>query len=150
MKAIKTAMLTAAIAMAMPFALPATAQAQESSYTPGTVWSAQRIKVMPGQFENYMDWLATEWKKIQEFGKSEGWIVDYHVLSTNYAREGEPDLVLVVEYKDYATTAQIAEANKKIGAMLAQSDRAADKANGERAKMREPIGSTEYQELNLN
>ena len=38
--------------------VPAAASAQESSYKPGTVWEAGRIDVLPGQFENYMDWLA--------------------------------------------------------------------------------------------
>lgn len=125
------------------------AVAQESSYTPGTVWDASRIDVMPGQFENYMDYLATTWKKIQEFGKKEGVIVNYHVLATNNARAGEPDLILIVEYKDYMTTAQQEAMRKKVNAMLAQDNRAAATAAGERTKMRESLGSTEYQELIL-
>ena len=123
--------------------------AQESSYKPGTVWNVSRIKVLDGQFENYMDHLAGQWKKVQEFGKAEGIVVDYHVLATNNARDGEPNLVLVIEYKDYAKTSEIEAFTKKVNAMLATSDRKADKEYGERTKMREPMCSVEYQELDL-
>lgn len=138
------------VGAAMMAAMIATpAMAQESSYRPGTVWEASRIDVLPGQFENYMDYLATTWKKINELGKAEGVVVEYHVLSTNNARAGEPDLILVIEYKDYQTTAQQEAMQKKVNAALAQDNRKAAAAGGERTKMRELMGSTEYQELIL-
>lgn len=129
--------------------VPTAASAQESSYRPGTVWDASRIDVLPGQFENYMDYLATTWKKIQELGKAEGVIVEYHVLATNNARAGEPDLILLVEYKDYQTTAQQEAMRKKVQAALALDNRSAAAGNAERMKMRDSLGSTEYQELIL-
>jgi len=145
-----TMMRSLYVGAAMMVATLATpAMAQESSYKPGTVWTASRIDVLPGQFENYMDYLATSWKKIQEMGKAEGVVVDYHVLSTNNARQGEPDLILIVEYKDYQTTAQQEAMSKKVNALLAQDDRKADTASGERTKMRELLGAVEYQELVL-
>jgi hypothetical protein len=143
----KTLVAGAAMLIAAAQATPATAQ--ESSYKPGTVWEAGRIDVLPGQFENYMDWLATSWKKIQELGKAEGVVVEYHVLATNNPRAGEPDLILIVEYKDYLTTAQQEAMRKKVNALLAQDNRQASTASGERGKMREQLGSTEYQELIL-
>ena len=144
MRMMKSILLGAAMMM-----VAAPAMAQEPSYKPGTVWNAGRIDVLPGQFDNYMDWLATSWKKIQELGKAEGIVVDYHVLSTNNPRAGEPDLILLVEYKDYQTTAQQEAFNKKVNAMLAQNDRTAGAASAERGKMREQMGSIEYQELIL-
>lgn len=141
--------LVAGAAMLIAATQVAPAAAQESSYTPGTVWEVGRIDVLPGQFENYMDYLATTWKKVQELGKKEGMVLSYHVLSTNNARAGEPDLILVVEYKDYLTTAQQEAMRKKVNALLSQDDRSATTASGERSKMREQLGSVEYQELNL-
>ena len=141
--------LKLAAALFSTVAVASTAMAQESSYKPGTVWEASRIDVLPGQFENYMDYLAANWKKVQEFGKAQGVVVSYHVLATNNARAGEPDLVLVVQYKDYMTTAQQEAARKKVNEMLAQTDRSAATSSGERTKMRESMGSTEYQELIL-
>lgn len=144
MKMMKTLLAGAVMLMAVTPAI-----AQESSYKPGTVWEAGRIDVLPGQFENYMDWLAGQWKKIQELGKAEGIIVEYHVLAANNPRAGEPDLILIVEYKDYQTTAQQEAFNKKVNAMLASDDRKQSAASGERSKMRESLGSVQYQELIL-
>lgn len=137
----------AAMLAAVGFAAPAVAQ--ESSYKPGPVWEASRIEVLPGQSENYMDWLAANWKKVQELGKAEGIVVDYHVLAVNNPRAGEGNLVLIVVYKDYLTTAQQEAFRKKVNAMLAQNERAAATASAERGKMREQISSTEFQELIL-
>jgi hypothetical protein len=147
MNMIKT-MLTGT-AMMVATALTAPAMAQESSYKPGTVWEVGRINVLPGQFENYMDWLAGQWKKVNELAKAEGIVAEYHVLGSTHPREGEPDLILIIEYKDYQTTAQQEAFNKKVNAMLAQDDRKATAASGERAKMREQLGSVQYQELIL-
>ena len=149
MKMFKTMMTGAALAFAAAITLPSAATAQESNYKPGSVWEASRIDVLPGQFENYMDYLATTWKKNQELAKAEGILLEYHVLSVNNARQGEPDLVLIVEYKDYQTTAQQEAFSKKINAMMAKDNRQQAAANGERGKMRELLGSTEYQELVL-
>ena len=143
MKLMKSIMAATALLAASP------AIAQDSSYTPGTVWESSYIKVLPGQFENYMDYLATTWKRVQELGKKEGAIVSYHVLSTNNARQGEPDLILIVEYKDYRTTAQQEALRAKVNAMLAQDDRKAVAASAARGPMRELLGSREYQELKL-
>jgi hypothetical protein len=113
------------------------------------VWVAGRIDVLPGQFENYMDWLAGQWKKVNELGKAEGIVAEYHVLASTHPRQGEPDLILIIEYKDFQTTAQQEAFDKKVNALLAQDDRKAAAASGERTKMREQLGSTQYQELIL-
>jgi hypothetical protein len=141
--------LFAGAAMLAAVGLAAPALAQESSYKPGPVWEASRIEVLPGQSQNYMDWLATTWRKIQELGKAEGIVVDYHVLADNNPRAGEGNLVLIVVYKDYLTTAQREAFGKKVNAMLAQNERSAATASAERGKMREQISSTEFQELIL-
>jgi hypothetical protein len=133
----------------MAAALPSVASAQQSSYTDGTVWTSSRIKVLPGQFENYMDWLSTGWKAQQEFFKKEGWLISYHVLQVNARRDGEPHLILVQEWKDYATTAQRKAMDDKWQAQQKTDARAMTTASGQRQAMREQIGSMEYQELNL-
>jgi len=146
MKMMKSLFINAALTAAM---LATPVMAQESSYKPGSVWEASRIDVLPGQFENYMDFLSTTWKKNQELAKAEGIVLDYHVLAVNNPRQGEPDLVLIIEYKDYQTTAQQEAFSKKVNAAMAMDNRKQAAANGERGKMRELMGSTEYQELIL-
>jgi len=123
--------------------------AQESSYTPGTVWEFSQIQTEPGQTERYIDWLAGNWKKIQEYGKKEGYVVSYHVFTVNNPRAGEPDMVLAIEYKDYLTNAQRLAVQKKIEAMMSMDTRKMDAASGERKSMRKIMGGVELQELVL-
>jgi hypothetical protein len=123
--------------------------AQESSYTPGTVWNFSNIKVEPGQFENYMDFLAKSWKKQGEFGIKEGYVVSYHVFAVNNARANEPDLILAIETKDYLTTAQQLDIQKKFEAFTAMDSHKVDASSGERKSMRKIEGGMELQELKL-
>ncbi len=140
------ASLCAAVA-ALTLSLPALAQ--DSSYTPGSVWFFSNIQVEPGHFEKYMDYLSTNWKKVQELGKKEGVVVSYHVLSVNSQRHGEPDLILAVEVKDYQNNAQQQAFQKKIEAALAADARKQDTASGERGAMRKLVGNMQLQELVL-
>jgi len=129
--------------------LGSAALAQDSSYKPGTVWNFSHIKVEPGQFENYLDFLSKTWKKGNEWGKKEGNVVSYHVFAVNNPREGEPDLILAIETKDYLSTAQQLELQKKFEAFMAADTRKMDTASGERKVMRKLAGSMEVQELML-
>ena len=147
MNIMKSAFAGAAMIAACALATPA--MAQDASYKAGSVWTASRIHVLPGQFENYMDWLAGDWKRIREFGKKEGAELSYHVLQVNNARKDEPNLILLIEAKDYMPTAQQDAFNKKLNAFLASDDRKQGAASATRGAMREQWGSTEYQELIL-
>jgi len=123
--------------------------AQESSYVPGTVWAFSYIKTEPGQSENYLDWLDSTWKKLQEMAKKEGYVVSYHVLQQTNPRENEPDLILAVEYKDFLTNAQRLAYQKKMEALLAEDAHKSDAKSGERKSLRKLAGEIELQELNL-
>ncbi len=125
------------------------ALAQESSYRPGTVWNFSYIKVEPGQGERYMDFLATQWKKQNEFGKKEGYLVSYHVFSVNNPRAGEPDLILAIEYKDYFPVAEQLAQQKKFEAFLSSDTRKMEKESSERGSARKLMGGMEVQELVL-
>lgn len=141
--------LKIAAALMGTIAIATPAAAQESSYRLGSVWTAGRIHVLPGQFENYMDWLAGDWKRMREFGKKEGVELSYHVLQVNNPRKDEPNLILLIETRDYLTTAQQDAFSKKLNAYLASDDRKMGAAAASRGAMREQWGSTEYQELIL-
>ena len=149
MKMITRLAAGAALAMALTMGAAAPAMAQESSYKPGSVFELSYIEVLPGQFENYMDYLSDRWKKSNEFLKKEGVVLSYRVLAINNARDGEPTLVLLIEYKDYATNAQKEAVGKKLNEFMTQTDRSSETASAARGKMREQKGSIELQELVL-
>lgn len=141
--------LKIAAALLGTVAMTAPTMAQESSYKPGSVWTAARIHVLPGQFENYMDWLAGDWKRMREFGKKAGVELSYHVLQVNNPRKDEANLILLIETRDYLPVAQQDAFNKKLNAFLASDDRKQGAASAVRGAMREQWGSTEFQELVL-
>ena len=123
--------------------------AQDSNYTPSTVWTFSNIKIEPGQFENYMDFLAKTWKKTNEFGVKEGYIVSYHVFQVNNPRSNEPDLILAIEGKDYYSNAQLLDQQKKFEAYMAKDARKMTAESGDRKSMRKLDGGMELQELKL-
>jgi hypothetical protein len=147
MKMFKSLAIAAAMLGATAFAAPA--MAQELPVKNGSVWVASRIDTLPGQMPAYLDYLATEWKKQNEFLKAEGVLLSYRVMRTNHARNGEPDLILLLEYKDYYSIAQQDAMTKKLEAAMRRDARQGAAGNLEREKIRSLMGSTEYQELIL-
>jgi len=143
----KSLALRAAAAVALTLAIPAAAQ--ESSYTPGNYWSISMIDVLPGQTENYADYLAGQYRRNQEFAKSKGWIQGYHVLVNSYPRDGEPDIYLVTEFKEMATRAQELAREKQYDAFMQTDARRAAAASGARVVMRTQKGSMLLQEMML-
>lgn len=140
-------LMIAACAGALMFASPALAQS--SSYTPGNYWSVSDIEVLPGQAENYADFLAGQWKRTQEFAKQKGYIEDYFVLANVNKRDGEPDLYLVTRFKEMTTRAEDMRRQAEYEAFMKSDAHALDTAMGGRAVMRKQRGSILLQELNL-
>jgi hypothetical protein len=73
------------------------------AYTLGTVWSVSYIQTKPGKFEDYMNYVADTWVKIQESEKKAGRVVSYKILSVSSTRDNEPDIILMVEQPNWAT-----------------------------------------------
>lgn len=121
--------------------------AQQSSYKLGPLWSTGRIDVEDGQYENYMDWLMKVWESNQAFAKSQGWILNYHILDNVNARDGEPDLILITTFADMPSVAEIDRRNAIINERMKQDDHSADVASGQRTKMRRQMGSVLYREI---
>jgi len=94
----------AAIVAALICASPAPAQDPPPAYELGPYWNVSAIDVEAGHFEEYMAYLAGRWREIQEFSRRQGWILDYHILSNVFPREGEPDLYLMIRYADFPST----------------------------------------------
>ncbi len=126
-------------------AMPATAQ--DSSYKLGPLWTAGRIDVEDGQLENYMDFITRTWMANQEFAKSQGWLLEYHVLQSVNPRDGEPDIILITRYNDFPSAAETERRDDIIEKRMSQDDHSAAAASGQRNKMRRQMGSVLYREL---
>lgn len=81
-------------AVLLAASLPATAQ-DENPWKAGNYWNVSGIHIKDGGGLKYAQYLATEWVRMQEYSKSQGWISDFMVLSNTHPREGEPNLYLI-------------------------------------------------------
>jgi len=85
-------------------AIPSLASAAEPvrPYDNGPVWDVAAIQTKPGHFDDYMRFVATSWRALQEELKKQGQVLDYKVLTVADPRDNEPDIYLLVEWKNMA------------------------------------------------
>ena len=97
--------LTAALAVilcAAMFSVPASAQDHERNWEVGTILQVTHVHIKPGMFNAYINDLNGLWRLFQEEQMKDGSVVGYRMWSNAAAREDEPDLVLTVEYANWA------------------------------------------------
>ncbi len=81
-----------------------TAQAQtDKPYTEGSVWDVSFVQTKSGMGDMYLKNLSEGWVKIMRAAKDQGLIQDYKVISSEPAAKTDWDLMLMVEYKNYAS-----------------------------------------------
>src|ERR1700686_145828 len=78
------------------------AYADGRNFNDGPVVNVSAIKTVEGHFDDYMKWLATNWKKQEEAAKKAGLITKYQVLVVESQGPHDPDILLVVEFKNWA------------------------------------------------
>jgi len=92
-----------ALASAAMLATSVAALAQDARpYDNGPVWDVTAVLTKPGHFDDYMKFVSTSWRAEQEAAKAKGLVLDYKVLTVTDPRENEPDLYLMVEYRNMA------------------------------------------------
>lgn len=125
------------------------AAADEHPFTEGPVVNVAGIRTEYGKFDEYMNYLATTWKPEQEAAKKAGYIISYRVVTVEPRGENDPDIYLVVNYKNWAAldgaTAKTDQTVKQVEGSLAASNKGAV----DRGKIRRVVGSWTGQELEL-
>jgi hypothetical protein len=118
-------------------------------YRSGSVWEMSFIRMKPGMETAYLNYVATDWKKIQEAAKKEGFILSYRVLTTEGHNATDWNIVLMTEYKDLATL----EANEQKGDAFFQKVVGDDKKQmqgyKDRLEIREVMGNRLAREIVL-
>ena len=132
-------------------ALAGAATAQDRTYTEGPVTVVTSIKVMDGQFQNYMNYLARDWRPTQEASKEAGVIVSYRVYDASPRREDDADLYLVTTYPNMAMFDGMTEKLDPIQARVLKMNLSKrEEAAGKRTVMRTVMGSEMLRELVFN
>jgi hypothetical protein len=142
MRKVIVAALGAAI---ITFAVPA--PAQELPLKSGEYWDVASISVDDGHFPDYVDFLAGEFRKRNDFSVSKGWIKGYRIFSNVNPRDGEPDLYLVTIFDHVPTPAEDIQREKEMTAFMALNTRQSAAGSGRRATYRKLRGDMLLQEL---
>jgi len=125
------------------------ALADDHAYTEGPVVNVAAIRTEYGKFDDYMNYLDTTWKAEQEAAKKAGYITSYRVVTVEARGENDPDIYLVINYKNWAAfdgaTAKGDAVAKQVQGTLAASNQGAV----DRGKIRRVLGSWTGQELDL-
>ena len=97
--------LSAALAVflcAAMFSVPASAQDNERNWENGTILQVTHVTTKPGMFNAYINDLNGLWRLFLDQQKEDGNVVGYRMWSNVAARENEPNLILTVEYANWA------------------------------------------------
>ena len=80
-----------------------TAQADDRVYEDGgSVWSVSFIETKPGHFDDYIANLNQIWRRYLDEQKKDGTVLSYKLIPIAFPRDGEPNLMLMVEFKNWA------------------------------------------------
>lgn len=129
--------------------LGTSAIAQTRPYSEGPVVNVASIRTAYGMFDEYMKFLAGPWKQEQEAMKKAGLIVDYEVLTVEPRGENDPDVFLVIVYKNWAALDGLADKGDAITKNVYGSIDASNKGAVDRSKIRRVLGSSTMQQLLL-
>ena len=122
--------------------------AQDRAWQEGPVTNVTAVKVVNGQFENYMDYLDKNWKMVMEEAKKAGYVTEYHVYGAQPHNPQEADLYLVVTYPNMAMLDGMDKKMEPIQMKVTKMNpRQADEASGKRVVMRTILGEELLREL---
>lgn len=134
MKMMKHMMMVASAALVT---VPtASAMAQEFPLVAGDYTDVGGIYIKDGGTLKYAQFLAGEWKKNQEFAKSQGWISDYKIYINWHPRDGEPNVYLMSTFASLPDAAESERRDKVYDAWAKKSIAQQNAESGDRAEYR--------------
>ncbi|MGH8209395.1 MAG: hypothetical protein ACREU6_07315 [Steroidobacteraceae bacterium] len=123
--------------------------ADERPYTEGNVVNVAGIRTEYGHFDDYLKFLSTTWKQEMEASKKAGLIVSYEVLQVEPRGPDDPDVYLVITYKNWAALDGLTAKSDAIASQVYGSVVKSNEGAAERGKIRRTVGSQTMQVLNL-
>src|ERR1700722_15238486 len=123
--------------------------AEDHPFTEGQVVQVSAIRTEYGKFDDYMKFLDTTWKATQEASKKAGFTTGYKVVSGEGGGEKDPDIYLIVYYKNWGALDGTPSKFDTIAKQVEGSVAAANQGAVDRGKIRRILGSFTGQELAL-
>ena len=132
---------------ALVLSLPAKAQAGVT-YNEGPVTAVTYLKIEYGHFDEYVDWLNSTWKPLNEAKKKAGFIIDYKVFAARPKTPDEPNVIFMITYPTMASFDRKVEEDV-FGVKIIGSAKDQNKARVDRSAYRKNLGSELIREIIL-
>ena len=121
--------------------------AQDKPYKEGSIWAVTFVKVKPGMFDVYLRDLAANRKKLMEQAKKDGLILSEKMLAGDSAGREDFDLVLMVEYKNWAAFDGLSDKFRTLAQKMVGSEDKQTQMMIKRTDVREIVGTKNMQEI---
>jgi hypothetical protein len=126
-----------------------TAFAQDKPYKEGSVWTVTFVKVKPGMTDSYLRDLGANRKKLMEQAKKDGLILSERLLSGEATGREDFDLILMVEYKNWAAFDGLSDKFRALAEKMVGSEDKQVQMMTKRTEVREIVGTKTMQEIFL-
>lgn len=138
------------LTLLLAFALSALASHAQVgvTYNEGPVSAVTYLKIEYGYFDEYVDWLNSTWKPLNEAKKKAGVIIDYKVFTARPKTPEEPNVIFMITYANMAAFDRRAEEDKFAVKMIG-SQKDQNKARIDRSAYRKNLGSELIREIIL-
>ncbi len=137
----------AVLLYASMFSVPAAAQDNDRNWENGNVIATTQVFTEPGMFNAYINDLRGLWRVFLDQQIEDGNVVSYRMLVNSFARDREPDLLLITEHPNWAAFDLSSEYFDELTEKLQGSLAKARDATIERGKLRRLGGNAVYQEI---
>jgi hypothetical protein len=127
--------------------LPANAQLG-TTYKEGPVTEMTYLKIEYGHFDEYVDWLNSTWKPLNEAKKKAGLIIDYRVYTARPRTPEEPNVIFMITYPNMAAFDRRTEENE-VAVKMIGSAKEQDAARIARSAYRTRLGTELIREVIL-
>ncbi|HUL48898.1 MAG TPA: hypothetical protein VLT79_02665 [Gemmatimonadales bacterium] len=136
---------------AIPAVLHAQASpaAQTRPYTEGSVWDISMIRTADGMADDYLRSLGTTWKRMLDEAKKQGLVLSYKVISASTSGPNDWDILLMVEYKNWAAFDGLADKMDPVEQKVIGNEDQQRQLMTKRLEIRHILGDKTGQELIL-
>ena len=140
----------AAVLAALTLGTPADGLAQEDAYDEGSVWGITFVRTKEGHFDDYMENLKAGWRAVMNDGMADGTVLSYMVLSQSPSDLHDWDLMLLVEYPNFAALDGLSDKMEAYAAQhIGATENQRQQALISRGELRTILGNALAQELDF-
>lgn len=144
-----TSRTIASVFLCMSLTMAGPIGAQEKPYKEGAIWGISFIKVKPGMLDVYMRDLAVQRRSLMDEAKKAGLIVSEKMLAGQSFGKDDWDLMLMVEYKNWASFDGLSAKFDALALKIVGSEEKQLQTMVKRTEVREIVGEKTMQEISF-